>query len=546
MTLRLLPVALLLAVLTPLPAHADKVIWQYDDLPGDMNLVATGLKQHPVYAQPGFIGGEAFGQIFRPTAADYPVHILSVELVMAQPDGAPANQKLSATIEIWNDAGDGPSPNSGLPLWSINTDDFANGGTIGMPIVGNTAMIYQFDWSKPEGHPPEITSGNIWVMIRVKEPAQDLAGYWGKLECTKLDLGDIGSMCGCSKLASLADQKTTLKANVVNIVWPLGKCSGNKSWQFAEQLTNSGGFTMTGDFLLRLGVEGTSTPIVTDAGSTGGADTTDTADMTDSADAGSTAPDVSAAPDVQADVPAVPAVVLIDSVLPSQIPAMTATEIEVDGKNFATGATVKLISAAASDFLSNVKVEASGLVLHATVVGLPAGVYDLKITNPNGLSAVKAAALTLLAPTDSGTTDAGSLDTAAPAGEFSLGTVDPKCIETAADTQVTLYGSGFVKGMTVRIGTTQLASVDVAADGHSVKALALKGMTAGKYSVFAELPDGSNKALANAIQVGQCSVPTVAGSAASGCSSLPVPVSRSGWLALLLVAGVLVLRRRMA
>jgi hypothetical protein len=459
--LRVLTHVLLGAGLLVLPAtaFADKVIWQYDDLPGDMVELANGLKSHPHYVQPGFVAGEAFGQLYRPKATDYPVKILSVELVMAQPDNAAPGQKLSASIEFWNDPGDGPAPKASAPLWSINTDDFSQpgGGAIGVPIVGNTGMVYQFDWSKPDNHPPLITQGNIWVMVRIKDKAADTSTYWGKAECGIISIPGLGSAgCGCQKLAAVLDTGVTKKANVLHIVWDdtgMGNldCSGAPKWYFAEQLNNAmTGAAFQGDFVLRMGVEGTAAIVTPDAGSTadtsapdagstpdagvvdvgsapdvpadtGPLDTTSVMDVPppDSGPDVDSGPDMDSGPDVDSGPPAqvdagkpAPS---IDYLTPSQIPANQATSVEIGGKGFQAGATVKLMSSVGNDTLANVTVSADGTTITGTVAGFAAGVYDVKVSNPDGQSAFKGGVLTITAPANldaTGTsTDAGVTST---------------------------------------------------------------------------------------------------------------------------------------
>lgn len=563
LTAALLTPGLLLAL--PTTAWAEKVIWQYDSLPSDMNDLANGLKNHPVGAHPGFVQGEAFGQIYKPKASDYPIKILTVELVMAQPDSAPKGKTIGATIEIWNDDSAGPAPKSTAPLWSINTADFANGGTIGMPIVGNTGMVYQFDWSKPEGHPPEITAGNIFVMIRINNSAKDLSTYWGsaaspKLECMAVEISGFTLGCGCQELAALTDQATTVGANVMHIVWPLGTCSGNKQWKFVEQLTNEAGFTMKGDFILRLGVDGTAPIIAVDAGPTG-SDTSSAPDAGSTLDTAATPDtvatvDVSSQPDVPADVPApdvpldVPAVPVkppsIEYVTPAKVFADKASSIEIGGQGFHQGAIVKLIGAEGSDTLANVKVAAAGTSIEGTVAGFKPGTYDIKVTNPDGQAAVKTGAL-LIAAADTVHPDAGgTADSGASTADFTLVSFATACVDTAKDTDVTVLGSGFVQGMTLRIGTTELQAVEVSASGVKATAIALKGIPAGTYTLFAELPDHkATKTLANAVHVGVCGsvVASSGGQKASGCAAAPAPISRSA-LGLLLLAGVAVFARR--
>ena len=270
-------------VLVAPPAFAEKVIWQYDDLPGDMTALADGLKKHQLSAHPGFVKGEAFGQIYKPKAADYPVKILSVELVMAATEKATAPfPEVPIAIEIYNDQAVNAAPD-GAPVFTINSADFFNAAAAkpGMNVVGNTGMIFEFDWSKPENHPPEIQSGNIRIVIRVLSNAGDTGEYWepgcstsglGLCQCAKQDFGMGIELCGCQQLAALSDSATTGKSNMLHIVYPIGTCSGSKKWIWLEDVAKEGK-QMKGDFLLRLGVDGVAGVVVDpDAGSQGDSD----------------------------------------------------------------------------------------------------------------------------------------------------------------------------------------------------------------------------------------------------------------------------------
>ncbi len=487
-------------------AYADKVIWKYDNLAGDMEALVEDFKSHPesLYAHPGFIQGEAFGQVYKPKPADYPVKILTVELVMAQPNSQLTPKTLDITIEIWNDDSPGPAPKSSAPLWSINSKDFANGGSIGVPVVGNTAMIYQFDWSKPENHPPPITSGNIFVMIRIDNPAKDLATYWGKDECSTIEIPGLGSFgCGCEDLAGLTDKITTNGANVMHIIWPLGQCKGAKAWKFVEQLTNQSGFTMKGDFILRLGVDGVpDVPPDVDSGS---------APDSGTADAGGGKPDVpgDSAPSDLGPADVVSGDPSIDLVTPNSGPADKASNIDIVGKNFQVGATVKLGATAIA--VSKV----TPTTISATVVGIAAGAYDVVVTNPDGKVAFKSAAYTVTA---TAVTDAGPTDTG-PIGKLAVVAVEPNCVATSKTTVITISGSGFTPNTTFKLGSTQLLAVDVSASGNKATAVVPAGIAAGQATLIAEIPGGGNTFLTAPMVVGSCGASAAPAAAPSGCEA---------------------------
>lgn len=502
----------LVALVLPAAAWAETTIWHYDQLPADMNDVATGLKQHPMHAHPGFVKGEAWGQVYKPKPEDYPVKINSVEFVMTQPPNVSGVQSGNFSIEIYNSASAGPDPQSN-PVFSVTTQDFANGGQIGQPVQGNTGMIYQFDYSKPENHPPEITSGNIFVVLRYLDDTADMSAEWGKTECMKIDLGPGLAACGCQKLAALTDDATTNGANLMHIVWPVGTCSGNKAWKFVEQISTAT-LQMKGDFILRLGVD--------TAGSSGGGGGT--------TDAGSTAnPDASI----------VATKLEVSSVTPSASAADKVVKVDVYGKGFAKGLTAKLGA-------NDIAVDAATVTpvsFSATVGGLAAGDYDLIVKNPNGEVAFLTKAFTVKAA--SAGVDAGGSDTGAVSGApFELGTVTPACIPAGTDSQITVMGNGFVAGMTMTLGGVELLAIDVQSPYKAV-ALAPKGIAAGQQSLIAKVPGGQTKALANAVTVGACG--PVGPSSSSGCSSTPAGEAPAGaWAILAALVAALAWRRRVA
>ena len=529
--------AALAVTLLVAPAWAEKVIWKYDSLDPDMATLANGLASHPVYAHMGFVAGEAYGQIYKPKPEEYPVKILSVELVMTQPKKISAAQQTDVTIEIWNDDGAGPAPKSAKPLWSITTKDFAAGPQIGVPIKANYGMVYDFDWSKPENHPPEITKGNIWVVIRYQQAASDLAEYWDKLECMKQQIAGMEIGCGCQQLAAISDQVTTPGANVVHIVWPLGTCSGAKQWKFIEQIAKDG-VQMKGDFLLRMGVDGNPVLPPEDAGSTQpDAGSTDTGSKPD---AGST----DAAQDTTQDATIVPVQPpTIEAVTPQSGPATGASKIDVYGKGFQAGLTAKLGTEAIA--VDQKSVTATGF--SATIVGLAPGSYDLVVKNPDGQVGFKTAAYKVeAAPVvdAGGGADAGAAEVAAV--PFSIEAVTPDCIaeSATADSVITVLGTGFVDGLVLKLDTTVLVGVDVKS-GSKATALVPKGLSAGKRTLYAE-QKGATKVLANAVTIGLCGAPSAATGPSNpdGCGT--GRGAGSGPLALLslMVVGWLAARRR--
>ncbi len=494
------------ATLLAAPAFAEKTIWKYDDLPGDMVVLADGLKKHPMSAHPGFVKGEAFGQIYKPQPGDYPVKVLSVELVMAAAEKAQQPfPSVAASIEFYNDKDIAATPDA-APVWTINTADFFNSaaGQPGMDIQGNAAMIYEFDWSKPENHPPEFTSGNIRVVVRILSNASDTGEYWepgcsksglGFCQCSKIKLGEGLETCGCQQLAALTDSGTTPKANVLHIVYPLGTCSGSKQWVWLEDIAKEGK-QMKGDFLLRLGVEGTG------GGGTGG-------DL----DAGTS--DTGGKPDVGELDTASQMKPVVLFVTPAAIDQGVITEIEIVGEQFQQGAKVEI--GATSIPVSSV----TATKMKATVTAaVPVGKHPVLVTNPNGQVGYKQDAFTVVAKavedaSDGAAADSGSVDAGVALGPLSIDLVDPKCVESSLDTQITVFGSGFTDGMVFELSGQKLLAVNVLSPSKA-SALVPKGLPRGLASLVASRPDGKAASLANAIQVG-CNAG--GGQTSSGCSA---------------------------
>jgi hypothetical protein len=202
------------------------------------------VQGQPLATQPGFAQGEAFGQVYRPAPGDYPIDITGLEMILAAPPSAPS-LTTHAVIEVWLVAGDGPGPDAGKtePDFRITTQDLFNPTTrqLGMPLVGNTGLSIAFDPDEPSGHPPSIKSGNFMVMIRFTQPSKDMQGEWGTFQCS----GMFG--CGCQNVGTLHDQSSSPKANVMNLLMPLGSCSGAATgWKWMNEIG------VTGDVILRV------------------------------------------------------------------------------------------------------------------------------------------------------------------------------------------------------------------------------------------------------------------------------------------------------
>ena len=166
-------------------------------------------------------------------------------------------------------------------------------------------------------------------------------------------------------------------------------------------------------------------------------------------------------------VPSVPGNPTITSVTPASGPATGGTQITITGASFAAGATVRVGGALASSVTL-----VSATQLRATTPAGTVGAQAVQVTNTSGASATRAAAFTYtaVAPT--------------------LTSVSPTSGPTAGGTTITLTGTGFVSGATVRVGGTSATSVTVVS-GTQITARTPAG-TAGARDVQVTNPSGQS------------------------------------------------------
>ncbi len=546
--------AVMAALLLSAPVHADTVTWKYDDWQGTIEENADGKNKHPHKAYPGFVAGEAYGQLYKPKASDYPIKILNVQMVVASPNVTPPGQA-NISIEIWNDTSDTAQPNISKPTFSINSSEFFSGsGASGVPLKGNTAMIYKFDPKDPKGAPPTITKGNIRLMIRFTSKAVDGQKWWNELGCAKIEITGVTLGCGCQKVAPLTDSSTTKKANLMHIITPLGMCTGSKKWMWIEDVAKEGK-AMSGDFILRMLVDTAGGPLVIDAGPTdaGGPD----------AGSDSTPPPQDTGGKVDAGPPPMKNPV-VELVTPKEIEEGKITAIQIVGKYFETNATVKVgkYKAQVSKVMAN-KIEANVLS------DVPAGVYALIVENPSGGIGFKDDALTVIAkveedagaPPDTGPEDTGP-DVVAPAAKPVIELVTPDHGPGDKEMEITIVGQNFEDGATVKIGSAKQLVVSV--KPTSIVAKVLAPMVPGVYTVLVENLSGQvgfkEKAYtvdeppevdvppvdAGTQDTGTPLVPAQNPPADSGCSTAPTGHGAAGMLMLLAMLGLVALRRREA
>ena len=136
-------------------------------------------------------------------------------------------------------------------------------------------------------------------------------------------------------------------------------------------------------------------------------------------------------------VPSAPVAPTLTSVSPTSGPTAGGTTITLTGTGFVSGATVRVGGTSAT----NVTFVSATQLTARTPTGT-AGARDVQITNPNGQSATRTGGFTYTAAT-------------AP----TLTSVSPTSGPTAGGTTITLTGTGFVSGATVRVGGTSATNV---------------------------------------------------------------------------------------
>ena len=242
------PVLALCLLMAGAPALAET--WQHDEYSANPNEVIQETEGVSMGAHPGFISGEAFGQIYTPEAGDYPVTIDGFDLIAMGPPEAPEYQA-HLTIEIFIDPGTpgeaGPTNTS--PDFTISTSDMAAsiGGVLNDKgqVKAGTFYSATFDTDDSDGHPPVVQAGNrVWLMVRYQTPASSTVGWDG-----------CATGCGCQSLVVPVDTDgITPGVNVMHIT--LAGCGGTATdWWFQEDLVAFlGPGAPKGDWLMRLQV----------------------------------------------------------------------------------------------------------------------------------------------------------------------------------------------------------------------------------------------------------------------------------------------------
>lgn len=166
----------------------------------------------------------------------------------------------------------------------------------------------------------------------------------------------------------------------------------------------------------------------------------------------------------------------ITSISPTNGPAAGGTTVTITGTNFVSGATVMFGSSAATSVTY-----VSATTLRAVTPSQPTGgVKDLRVTNPNGQTVTKTAAYTYAVPV---------------ANPPALSSLSTKFGFALGGKVVTLAGSNFVSGATVKFGGTSATRVTFVS-GSSLSVVA-PAHAVGAVSVVVTNPDGQSATLSN-------------------------------------------------
>ncbi len=176
----------------------------------------------------------------------------------------------------------------------------------------------------------------------------------------------------------------------------------------------------------------------------------------------------------------------ITSVSPTSGPTTGGTLITITGTSFATGATVRVGGALATGITL-----VSSTQLRATTPAGTAGARDVQVTNSSGSSATRAGAFTYTATSTTPT----------------LTSVSPTSGPTTGGTTITLTGTNFVSGATVRVGGVAATSV-VFSSATRVTARTPAG-TAGARDVQITNPNGQSATRAGAFTYTTSTTPTL-------------------------------------
>lgn len=176
----------------------------------------------------------------------------------------------------------------------------------------------------------------------------------------------------------------------------------------------------------------------------------------------------------------IPETLSINGITPNQITNNQSTTVTITGNNFQNGATVKI---GTSSYATDVNVLNSTTITATIPSGLAVGTYNIIVTNLDNTSATLTNAITVSAP-----------------AVLSITGITPTQILNNIDNYLTINGTNFKTGATVKIGSQSAASVTII-NSTTISAKIASGLAVGTYSIQVRNPDGKTITLANALSV---------------------------------------------
>jgi len=170
---------------------------------------------------------------------------------------------------------------------------------------------------------------------------------------------------------------------------------------------------------------------------------------------------------------ATPASPTVSAITPNSGSAGGGTAVTITGANFATGATVTIGGTAATGVTV-----ASATSITATTPAHAAGAVDVVVTNPDSRSGTLTGAFTYTG------------------GALTIASLSPNSGPITGGTTVTITGTNFVSGATVRFGTAQGNNVTFVSS-TSIRADTPAASTTGAVDVVVTLPSGGTATLTN-------------------------------------------------
>jgi len=172
----------------------------------------------------------------------------------------------------------------------------------------------------------------------------------------------------------------------------------------------------------------------------------------------------------------------VSSISPNEGPTSGGTHISITGTEFATGATVRITqgvgTGAPSIAATDVKVVSSTKIVAVTGGGALAGNWSLYVTTAGGPSAI------------------GPADAFAYVPAPTIASVSPAKGTTSGGTAITVTGTGFVPGATVKIGQGKSSAISASdvevVSPDEITAVTGGGAKAGNWRLFVTTAGGTS------------------------------------------------------